>query len=96
VKAGVKMVFGTDGGVYPNGDNALQFATMVQWGMTPLQAIQAATVNAGDALGRSGDVGTVEVGRFGDLVGVAGDPLKDVRLLQKPAFVMKDGEVVRR
>jgi imidazolonepropionase-like amidohydrolase len=96
VKAGVKMVFGTDGGVYPNGDNALQFATMVQWGMTPLQAIQAATVNAGEALGRSGDVGTVEVGRFGDLVGVAGDPLKDVRLLQKPAFVMKGGEVVRR
>jgi imidazolonepropionase-like amidohydrolase len=96
VKAGVKMVFGTDGGVYPNGNNALQFATMVQWGMTPLQAIQAATVNAGEALGRSGDVGTIEVGRFGDLVGVAGDPLKDVRLLQKPAFVMKGGEVVRR
>jgi imidazolonepropionase-like amidohydrolase len=96
VKAGVKMVFGTDGGVYPNGDNALQFATMVQWGMTPLQAIQAATVNAGEALGRSSDVGTVEVGRFGDLVGVAGDPLKDVRLLQKPTFVMKGGEVVSR
>jgi imidazolonepropionase-like amidohydrolase len=96
VKAGVKMVFGTDGGVYPNGTNALQFATMVQWGMTPLQAIQAATVNAGEALGRSGDVGTIEAGRFGDLVGVAGDPLKDVRLLQKPVFVMKAGEVVRR
>jgi imidazolonepropionase-like amidohydrolase len=95
VKAGVKMIFGTDGGVYPNGDNAKQFATMVQWGMTPLQAIQAATVNAGEALGRSNDVGTIAVGRYGDLVGVVGDPLADVRLLEKPAFVMKGGDVVK-
>ena len=96
VKAGVKMIFGTDGGVYPNGDNAKQFATMVTWGMTPLQAIQAATVNAGDALGRAKDVGTIAVGRYGDLVGVVGDPLTDVRLLESPAFVMKGGAVVRR
>jgi imidazolonepropionase-like amidohydrolase len=96
VKAGVKMIFGTDGGVYPNGDNAKQFATMVQWGMTPLQAIQAATVNAGEALGRPGDVGTISIGRYGDLVGVVGDPLTDVRLLEKPAFVMKGGDVVKR
>jgi len=95
VKAGVKMIFGTDGGVYPNGYNARQFATMVQWGMTPLQAIQAATVNAAEALGRPGDVGAIAAGRYGDLVGVAGDPLADVKLLQSIGFVMKGGEVVK-
>ena len=95
VKAGVKMVYGTDaGGPYPGGQNALQFATMVEWGMTPLQAIQAATVNAADALGRSGDVGAIAIGRYGDLVGVAGDPLVDVKLLQHVQFVMKGGSVV--
>jgi imidazolonepropionase-like amidohydrolase len=61
--AGVKMVFGSDGGVYPNGDNARQFDTMVTWGMSPVQAIQAATVTAAEALGRSHDVGAHEVGR---------------------------------
>jgi imidazolonepropionase-like amidohydrolase len=95
VKAGVKMVFGTDAGVYPNGFNARQFATMVEWGMTPMQAIQAATVNAAQALGRS-DVGAIEVGRYGDLIAVAGDPLADVKRLQSVAFVMKGGEVVSR
>jgi imidazolonepropionase-like amidohydrolase len=94
VKAGVKMIFGTDGGVYPNGDNAKQFATMVTWGMTPLQAVQSATINAADALNRAKDVGQVAPGRFGDLVGVAGDPLADVRTLETPVFVMKGGEVV--
>jgi imidazolonepropionase-like amidohydrolase len=93
--AGVGMVFGTDAGVYPHGDNARQFATMVQWGMTPLEAIRAATVNAATALGRSADVGSIEVGRYGDLVGVRGDPLADVTLLQSPAFVMKGGVVAR-
>ena len=78
VKAGVKMIFGTDAGVYPNGFNARQFATMVQWGMTPVQAIQAATVNAAEALGRTKDVGAIAEGRYGDLIGVAGDPLADV------------------
>jgi imidazolonepropionase-like amidohydrolase len=95
VKAGVKMVFGTDGGVYPNGFNARQFATMVKWGMTPIQAIQAATVNAAEALGRSGDVGAIAVGRYGDVIGVVGDPLEDVTRLQSVAFVMKGGEVVK-
>jgi imidazolonepropionase-like amidohydrolase len=95
VKAGVKMIFGTDGGVYPNGLNARQFATMVKWGMTPIQAVQAATVNAAEALGRAGDVGAIAVGRYGDLIGVAGDPLADVTLLQSVAFVMKGGEVVK-
>jgi imidazolonepropionase-like amidohydrolase len=95
VKAGVKMVFGTDAGVYPNGYNARQFVTMVKWGMTPLQAIQAATVNASEALGRAGDVGAIAVGRYGDLIAVAGDPLADVTRLQSVAFVMKGGDVVK-
>jgi len=93
--AGVKMIFGTDAGVYPNGDNAKQFATMVTWGMTPLQAIRAATVTAAEALGRPGDVGAIAVGRYGDLIGVAGDPLADVTRLQSVAFVMKGGEVFK-
>jgi imidazolonepropionase-like amidohydrolase len=94
-KAGVKMLFGTDAGVYPNGLNARQFVTMVQWGMTPVQAIQAATATAAEALGRTNDVGAIAVGRYGDLIGVAGDPLKDVSKLQNVAFVMKGGTVVK-
>ena len=95
VKAGVKMVFGTDGGVYPNGDNAKQFAKMVEWGMTPLQAIQAATVNAAQALGRTADVGAIETGHYGDLIAVEGDPLSDVTRLTNVAFVMKGGVVAK-
>ena len=95
VKAGVKMVFGTDAGVYPNGYNARQFVTMVKWGMTPMQAIQAATATAAEALGRQADVGAIAVGRYGDLIAVAGDPLADVARLQAVAFVMKGGEVVK-
>ena len=94
-KAGVKMVFGTDGGVYPNGDNGRQFAVMVKWGMTPLEAIQAATVNAAQALGRASDVGAIEVGRYGDVIAVTGDPLTDVSRLAQVAFVMKGGAVVK-
>ncbi len=94
-EAGVKMIFGTDGGVYPNGDNGKQFATMVQWGMTPMQAVQAATVTAAEALGRSADVGAVAVGRYGDLIAVDGDPMADVTLLQKVSFVMKGGAVMK-
>lgn len=96
LKAGVKMVYATDAGVYPHGDNARQFATMVQWGASPLQAIQSATITAAEALGQARDVGQIKVGAFGDLVGVAGDPLKDVTLLQHPVFVMKGGDTVRR
>ena len=96
VKAGVKMIFGTDAGVYPNGDNAKQFVTMVNWGMTPMQAIQSATTTAAEALGRPGDVGAIAVGRYGDLIAVAGDPLKDLKLLQSVAFVMKGGETVKQ
>jgi imidazolonepropionase-like amidohydrolase len=94
VKAGVPMLFGTDAGVYPHGDNARQFAKMVEWGMTPLQAIQAATRNAAQALGREGDVGAIAPGRYGDLVAVDGDPLSDVRTLERPAAVIKGGKVV--
>ncbi len=93
--AGVKMVFGTDGGVYPNGDNAKQFATMVAWGMTPMQALRAATVTAAEALGRSSDVGAIAVGRYGDLVAVEGDPLTDITRLQAVSFVMKGGVVYK-
>ena len=91
--AGVKMAFATDGGVYPNGDNARQFAKMVEWGMTPIEAIQAATKNAAEALNRTHDVGAIEVGRYGDLIAVEGDPLQDVRVLEHPSFVMKGGVV---
>ncbi|MGG6462187.1 amidohydrolase family protein [Solilutibacter silvestris] len=94
--AGVKMVFGSDGGVYPNGDNGKQFATMVQWGMTPIEAIRAATVNAAEALGRANDVGAIAVGRYGDMIAVDGNPLDDVGLLQHVAFVMKGGQVVKQ
>jgi imidazolonepropionase-like amidohydrolase len=95
-KAGVKMIFGTDAGVYPNGDNAKQFVTMTHWGMSPMQAIQAATVTAAEALGRPADVGAIAVGRFGDLIAVAGDPLTDISTLQSVAFVMKGGDVVKQ
>jgi imidazolonepropionase-like amidohydrolase len=95
VKAGVKMVFGTDAGVYPHGDNAKQFAVMVRYGMTPLQAVQAATVNAAAALDREKDVGIVTAGRFADLIAVMGDPLTDVTTLEHVTFVMKGGEVVK-
>jgi len=95
-KAGVKMIFGTDAGVYPHGTNAKQFVTMVTWGMTPLQSIQAATVTAAEALNRSNDVGTIAVGHYGDLIGVTGDPLKDVAVLQQVAVVIKGGEVVKQ
>jgi imidazolonepropionase-like amidohydrolase len=95
VKAGVKMVFGTDAGVYPNGFNARQFVTMTKWGMTPMQAIQAATANAAEALGRPGDVGAIAVGRYGDLIAVAGDPIADIAQLQAVGFVMKGGDIVK-
>jgi len=91
LKAGVKMVYGTDSGVYPHGDNAKQFAVMTRYGATPLQAIQTATINAADALGQKDKVGVIKPGAFGDLVGVTGDPLQNIRLLETPAFVMKGG-----
>jgi hypothetical protein len=94
LKAGVKMVYATDSGVYPHGDNAKQFAIMVRYGATPLQAIQSATVTAGEALGQK--VGLVAPGYLGDMVGVKGNPLADVTVLEHPVFVMKDGTTYRR
>ncbi len=94
-QAGVKMVFGTDAGIYPHGENAKQFATMVRYGMTATQAIQAATINAAEALA-SKDVGIIEAGRYADIVAVAGDPTKDVRLLENIAVVIKGGQVVKQ
>jgi imidazolonepropionase-like amidohydrolase len=96
LRAGVQMIYSTDAGVYPHGTNARQLATMVKWGATPLQAIQSATITAARALGQPADVGQVKVGAYGDLVGVGGDPLKDVTLLERPVFVMKGGAVVKR
>ncbi len=93
-QAGVKMVFGTDAGIYPHGDNAKQFAVMVRYGMTPTQAIQAATINAAEALGRN-DIGALETGRFADIVAVRGNPAQDVTLLERVAFVMKGGVVAK-
>jgi imidazolonepropionase-like amidohydrolase len=95
VRAGVPMLFGTDAGVYPHGDNGKQFAKMVEWGMTPMQAIQAATKSAAEALGKTADVGAIAVGRFGDVVAVAGDPIADVTLLQHVDTVIKGGVVVK-
>jgi imidazolonepropionase-like amidohydrolase len=91
--AGVKMLFGTDAGVYPHGQNARQFAKMVEWGMTPMEAIQAATKNAAEALGRTADVGAIAPGRYGDLIAVDGDPLADVHVLETVAVVIKGGAV---
>src|SRR5882757_9876798 len=90
-----KMAFGTDAGVYPHGDNAKQFAKMVEWGMKPIDAIQASTINAADLIGWSEKVGSLEKGRYADLVAVDGDPLSNVRILESVKFVMKGGVVSR-
>jgi len=92
-KAGAKMAFGTDAGVYPHGDNARQFAKMVEWGMNPIDALRAATLNAADLMGWKDKVGELTPGHYADLIAVAGDPLADVRLLEHVSFVMKGGEV---
>lgn len=95
VKAGVKLTFGTDAGVYPHGLNARQFKYMVQWGMTPMQAIQAATVTSAEMLGWSKDVGALSPGHYADMIAVAGDPIADITVLEHVAHVMKGGDVVK-
>ncbi len=94
VKAGVKISFGTDAGVYPYGDDARQFAYMVRYGLTPLQAIRSATIDSARLLDKDKDLGSITVGKFADLVAVACDPLKDVECLRQVRGVVKNGERV--
>jgi len=94
-QAGVKMVMGTDAGVYPHGDNAKQLSRMVRFGMTPAEALRAATYNAADALGQSGKFGALTVGASADIIAVDGNPLADVALLENVPFVMKAGVVYK-
>jgi imidazolonepropionase-like amidohydrolase len=93
--AGVKIAFGTDTGVSAHGDNAYEFVLLVRAGLTPMEAIQAATVNAADHLQISKDAGALTPGHFADVVAVAGDPLADISVLQKVGFVMKQGVVYK-
>ena len=94
-RAGVKMVFGSDAGVMPHGTAGGQFRWMVEYGMTPMEAIQAATRNAAQALGREKDVGAIAVGRWGDLIAVDGDPTRNVRELEDVDVVVKGGKIVK-
>ena len=95
VKAGAKMTFGTDAAVYPYGLGGRQFAYMVRYGMTPMQAIRSATTEAARALGKEGEVGTLGPGAWGDLIAVRADPLTDIRALEHVEAVIKGGELVR-
>ncbi|MFZ6718983.1 amidohydrolase family protein [Undibacterium sp. Ji49W] len=92
---GARMAFGSDAGVYPHGDNAKQFYYMVKYGMTPMQAIQAATINAADLLGLKEKIGSIKAGKFADLIAVEADPLADVTVLTKVSFVMKNGSIYK-
>ena len=96
VRAGVKLSFGTDAGVCPHGINARQFAFMVKYGMTPMQAIQSATTSAADLLGKSDLLGSVKAGKYADIIAVSGDPLEDIRLLENVKFVMKEGQIYKQ
>jgi imidazolonepropionase-like amidohydrolase len=95
VKRGVKLGYGTDAGVYPHGLNARQFAYMVRYEMTPLQAIQSATIEAARLLGKTSEIGNIAPGRYADLVAVSGDPLKDIAVLESVSGVIKNGALVR-
>jgi len=96
VAAGAKMSFGSDAPVCPYGTSGKQFAYMVQYGMTPMQAIQAATTNAADLLGHSKEIGSIKPGKYADIIAVPGDPLSDIRLLEDVKFVMKDGKIYKQ
>ncbi len=96
VPAGVRIAFGTDAGVSHHGRNADEFLLMVEHGMTPMTAIQAATVNAADLLGLASQIGTIEAGKSADIVAVRGDPLADVGVLRQMNFVMAQGRVHRQ
>ncbi len=94
-QSGAKIAFGTDAGVYPHGENAKQFGKMVEWDMKPIEAIQAATVNAAELVDWGDKIGTLETNHFADLIAVSGDPLSEVHVLEAVKFVMKGGTVVR-
>ena len=96
VKAGVRIGFGTDAGIYPHGDNARQFAYMVKYGMTPLDAIRAATLSAAASLGRSQELGSISPGKFADMIAVEGDPLEDIDRLRHVSGVIKQGLLVHQ
>ncbi|AEW03264.1 amidohydrolase [Niastella koreensis] len=94
-KAGVKIAFGTDAGVYAHGKNWMEFVYMTEVGMPPMEAIQSATVSAADLIGVSDKIGSIEKGKLADIIAVDGDPLKDIQLMGKVSFVMKDGVVFK-
>jgi imidazolonepropionase-like amidohydrolase len=96
VKAGVKMVFGSDAAIYPHGDNGKQFSRMVRFGMTPLQAIQAATINSAKLLKQDADLGQIKAGYLADIIAVKGNPLENIAVLENVQFVMKDGLVYKK
>jgi imidazolonepropionase-like amidohydrolase len=96
VRAGVKMSFGTDAGVCPYGVSGRQFAFMVKYGMTPIQAIRSATSNAADLLGKSNLLGSLQPGKYADIIAVTGDPLADIRVLEHVKFVMKEGKIYKQ
>ena len=95
VKRGVRLGYGTDAGVYPHGQNARQFAYMVKYGLTPMQAIQSATIHAAELMRKTGDIGSLTPGRYADLIAVEDDPLANVRALENVAHVIKGGRVIR-
>jgi imidazolonepropionase-like amidohydrolase len=94
-QAGVKVALGTDAAVYPHGLNAHELAVYVKLGMTPLQAIQTTTINDADLLGWSDKIGTLEPGKWADIIAVDGDPIQDITTLQRVKFVMKSGQVYK-
>lgn len=95
VKAGVNMIFGTDAGVYPHGDNLKQLSRMVKFGMTPMQALQTASINGATLLGQQNNIGSLSVGTYADIIAVKGDPIKDISILENVSFVMKGGEQIK-
>lgn len=95
VKMGVKIAYGTDSGVYPHGSNARQFAYMVRYGMTPMQAIQSATIRAAELLAKESELGSLAPGRFADLIAVKGDPIARIEILESVAHVMKSGTLIK-
>lgn len=94
-KAGVKIAFGTDAGVFMHGKNAKEFMYMVEGGMPPMEAIRSATVNGAELLGITEILGTIEKGKLADIIAVDGDPLKDISMMEKVTFVMKDGVIYK-